>query len=207
MEYAEQRMVQEAAKQAEASYASPSFVHPFPLSYPLFLPASLLFSSTANDLPRSSFFTPLNALLFGLVAYVGYTLTRSPAPPTLPPQEPPTVFRTFTPRTLIEYNGQDGKPIYLAIRGRVFDVSHKAHFYGPGGPYENFAGRDATRGLAMGSFDKEMLTEDLEGPLDDLEGLGEGEMESLAGWEGSFRENYPVIGKLVPVAEFEAEKK
>lgn len=59
----------------------------------------------------------------------------------------------------------------------------------------------------MGSFDKEMLTEDLEGPLDDLEGLGEGEMEALSGWEGSFSENYPVIGRLISVKEFEAEKK
>lgn len=59
----------------------------------------------------------------------------------------------------------------------------------------------------MGSFDKEMLTEDLEGPLDDLEGLGDGEMDALRGWEESFSEGYPVIGRLITVKEFEAEKK
>jgi len=37
-----------------------------------------------------------------------------------------------------------------------------------GGPYENFAGRDASRGLACQSFDEEMLTADLTAPLDDL---------------------------------------
>ena len=76
--------------------------------------------------------------------------------------------------------------VYLAIRGKVFDVSVGRNFYGPGGPYENFAGRDATRGLACGSFDEEMLTKDLEGPLDDLNGLGKDEMEALSNWEDTF---------------------
>lgn len=137
---------------------------------------------------------------------MGYRFFKTPDQPSIPPAEPPTVFRTFTPPTLLPFNGKDDKPIYLAIRGRVFDVSHKAHFYGPGGPYENFAGRDATRGLAMGSFDEEMLTKDLEGPLDDLEGLGKDEMESLENWEESFGGQYPVIGRLVSVKEFEEEK-
>lgn len=77
-------------------------------------------------------------------------------------------------------------PVYLGIRGKVFDVSPGRNFYGPGGPYENFAGRDATRGLACGSFDEEMLTKDLEGPLDDLQGLGKDEMDALGNWEDTF---------------------
>ena len=63
-------------------------------------------------------------------------------------------------------------PVYLAVRGKVFDVTSGRNFYGPGGPYQNFAGRDASRGLACGSFDEDMLTEDLQGPLDKLEDLG-----------------------------------
>lgn len=58
----------------------------------------------------------------------------------------------------------------------------------------------------MGSFDEEMLTKDLEGPLDDLQGLGKDEMESLENWEESFGGQYPVIGRLVSVKEFEEEK-
>ena len=92
-------------------------------------------------------------------------------------------------------------PVYLAVRSKVFDVTSGRNFYGPGGPYENFAGRDASRGLACGSFDEEMLTKDLHGPLDNLDVLGPDEMEALRGWEERFSEKYLVVGKLVPVME------
>ena len=97
-------------------------------------------------------------------------------------------------------------PVYLAVRGRVFDVTSGKNFYGPGGPYENFAGRDASRGLASGSFDEDMLTKNLEGPLDTLEGLGPEEMEALRGWEERFSEKYLVVGKLVAVGSKEAKQ-
>ena len=95
----------------------------------------------------------------------------------------------------------EGRPVYLAVRGQVFDVSSGRNFYGPGGPYENFAGRDASRGLACGSFDEDMLTKDLEGPLDDLNGLGDEEMESLKGWEERFQEKYLIVGNLVSMGQ------
>ena len=91
------------------------------------------------------------------------------------------------------------------MRGRVFDVTSGRNFYGPGGPYENFAGRDASRGLACGSFDEDMLTKNLEGPLDKLDALGEEEMEALRGWEEKFLEKYLVVGKLVAVGDKEPD--
>jgi membrane-associated progesterone receptor component len=96
-------------------------------------------------------------------------------------------------------------PVYLSVRSRVFDVSSGRNFYGPGGPYENFAGRDASRGLACGSFDEEMLTKDLYGPLDKLEDLGPEEMEAMRGWEERFEEKYLVVGKLVAVGDEEGK--
>ena len=89
--------------------------------------------------------------------------------------------------------------MYLAVRGKVFDVTPGRNFYGPGGPYENFAGRDASRGLACGSFDEDMLTKDLQGPLDTLEGLSDEGLEALKDWELRFLEKYLVVGKLVAV--------
>lgn len=89
----------------------------------------------------------------------------------------------------------------------MFDVTSGRNFYGPGGPYSNFAGRDASRGLACGSFDEDMLTKNLDGPLDNLKGLGQEEMGALQGWDERFSEKYLVVGKLVPVGHPEAEEK
>ena len=46
-----------------------------------------------------------------------------------------------------------------------------------------------------------MLTKNLEGPLDTLEGLGSEEMDALRGWEERFEEKYLVVGRLVAVGE------
>ncbi|PNS13738.1 Damage response protein 1 [Sphaceloma murrayae] len=154
----------------------------------------------------ASIATPLNFVLLALFIIIIWTRLRPAAAQTLPPPPPPTVFKTFTPPLLQPYNGTDRPEVYLAVRGRVFDVSPGRNFYGPGGPYENFAGRDATRGLACGSFDEDMLTKDLEGPLDDLKGLGPEEMDALRGWEERFSEKYLVVGRLVPVGSKEAQE-
>ncbi|KAL1301709.1 hypothetical protein AAFC00_005918 [Neodothiora populina] len=143
--------------------------------------------------------TPINLILLALFVVLAYFRLKPKTAPSLPAPPAPTVFRVFTPPTLFPFNGKNDAPVYLAVRGRVFDVSPGRNFYGPGGPYENFAGRDATRGLACGSFDEDMLTKDLEGPLDTLSDLGPEEMEALRGWEERFNEKYLVVGKLVPV--------
>ncbi|KAK4125575.1 cytochrome b5 [Parathielavia appendiculata] len=154
------------------------------------------------DTFTNSFFTPLNAFFLSVLLYTAYAFLLRPSPPATLPREPPAiVFRTFTPRTLLPYNGTNDMPVYLAVRGRVFDVTRGRNFYGPGGPYANFAGRDASRGLACGSFDEDMLTKDLDGPLDTLSDLGPEELEALRGWEERFEEKYLVVGRLVSVGE------
>jgi hypothetical protein len=58
------------------------------------------------------------------------------------------------------------------------------------GPYGNFAGRDASRGLAKESFDLEMVRDpELEG-LDDLADLTSAEQEVLREWAGHFHYKY-----------------
>ncbi len=170
--------------------------------------------------------TPLNMLLAALFVVILYYQLRPRPAVTLPKPAPPIVFRTFTPRTLLPYNGRgssdkttttttttgadsgggagkNGAPepdkasIYIAIRGTVFDVTPGANFYGPRGPYANFAGRDASRGLALGSFDDDVLTHDLDGPLDALADLDAEQRESLADWEQRCRDKSLVGGRLV----------
>lgn len=101
----------------------------------------------------------------------------------------------FTPQTLAKYNGSDNPRIFIAVKGRVFDVTQGKTFYGPGGPYANFAGRDASRGLALNSFEESCLTP-LDEPIDDLKGLTKEELESLENWEDHFENKYKVVGTL-----------
>ncbi|KAI9644591.1 Dihydrodipicolinate synthase [Ciborinia camelliae] len=155
----------------------------------------------------ASLATPLNLLLLSLLALLTYTTLRPKKAIPIPPAPAPIVFRTFTPPELVPFSGLNNTPVYLAVRGRVFDVSNGRNFYGPGGPYENFAGRDASRGLAKGSFDAEMLTVDLQGALDGLEDLDADELEALRGWEERFEEKYLVVGRLVSCGEKEREER
>lgn len=82
---------------------------------------------------------------------------------------------TLTPSQLSLYNGTDTSlPLYVAVNGTVFDVSANRMIYGPGGSYNFFAGRDATRAFVTGCF-KEDLTNDMRGveimflPVEDIE--------------------------------------
>lgn len=97
----------------------------------------------------------------------------------------------FTPEQLIQYNGTDpSKPIYVAIKGRVFDVTTGKSFYGPGGAYAMFAGKDASRALAKMSKNDEDVTPS-------LDGLTEKEVGVLSDWEKKFEAKYPVVGRVV----------
>ncbi|KAJ2694126.1 Dihydrodipicolinate synthase, partial [Coemansia spiralis] len=95
------------------------------------------------------------------------------------------------------YDGRDeATPVYIGVKGTVYDVSSGRAYYGPGGPYSTFAGRDASRGLAKASFEKDVLT-DLDDPIDDLSDLDTPEQASLDEWAEFFADKYPAVGKLV----------
>ncbi|RLV95463.1 Damage response protein 1 [Spathaspora sp. JA1] len=110
-------------------------------------------------------------------------------------QESSVVEGKFTPKTLAKYNGIEDNKVFIAVKNIVYDVTMGKSFYGPGGPYENFAGRDASRGLAKNSFDLEMLT-NLDDPIDKLADLNKEELESLNHWEELFESKYKIVGEL-----------
>ncbi|XP_066475357.1 neudesin isoform X2 [Tiliqua scincoides] len=69
--------------------------------------------------------------------------------------------RLFTEAELARYDGQEeNQPIYLAVKGVVFDVTSGKEFYGKGAPYNALVGRDSTRGIAKMSLDPVDLTHD-----------------------------------------------
>jgi membrane-associated progesterone receptor component len=124
-------------------------------------------------------------------------------------EEPPDAPRNFTTKQLSYFDGtkdpktDEDKPVYLSVNGIVFDVSDGRNFYGPDGPYENFAGHECGIALAKMSFDKAHL-DDLAGCKD----LNFGEKTELEGWIEKFTyyRNYPVKGRLVPDDKLEALK-
>jgi len=111
--------------------------------------------------------------------------------------EPP---RNFTVKQLSKKDGKkdpddQDTPVYLSLNRIVFDVSKGRDFYGPGGPYELFAGRECGVALAKMSFDETYL--------DDIAGcdkLDFGEKEELDNWLAKFEHyrSYPIMGNLVP---------
>ncbi|KAG0040929.1 hypothetical protein BGZ82_005480 [Podila clonocystis] len=143
---------------------------------------------------------PVNWVLAAVLGYISYSYFAPSAapPPTTPrPKLPTLVFREYTPMELSEFDGRTPDTrILMAVNGKVFDVTRGKQFYGPDGPYGNFAGRDASRGLAMNSFDKSMLAH-LDGPIDKLEDLKEDERSALEDWEVLFDGKYQLVGKLI----------
>ncbi|KAJ3312980.1 hypothetical protein HDV04_002462 [Boothiomyces sp. JEL0838] len=83
--------------------------------------------------------------------------------------------KVFTTKQLALYDGSDpNRPIYLAIKGRVYDVTAGANYYGKGGGYSFFAGKDATRAFITGCFQTHLTH--------DLRGITEEQMKSLNSW-------------------------
>jgi len=116
----------------------------------------------------------------------------------LPEKHPPSrVWTSFTPKSLKPFDGQNGGPILFAIRGKVYDVTAGRNFYGPDGPYGNFAGRDASRGLAKQSFDEDMLAP-IDGPIDPLDDLTPSDWDNLRDWEMHFKGKYIMCGDFGP---------
>jgi membrane-associated progesterone receptor component len=105
-------------------------------------------------------------------------------------------FKDYTPLELSIYNGIKNSHIFIAVKGKVFDVTMSAGYYGPGSSYKNFSGRDASRGLAKNSFESELLT-GLDQPIDVLGDLTNEENETLNEWYQFFSNKYRHVGNLV----------
>ncbi|KAG8686986.1 hypothetical protein FRC11_008014 [Ceratobasidium sp. 423] len=102
-----------------------------------------------------------------------------------PPKDDP-----YTLAQLSAYDGQDpSRPVYVAIKGTVFDVTAKRDVYGPGGSYSVFAGKDGSKGLGLSSLKAEDA-------VPDWSTLGEKERAVLNDWHAFFSKRYNVVGKV-----------
>eukprot|EP00560_Eucampia_antarctica_P006751 CAMPEP_0197825522 /NCGR_PEP_ID=MMETSP1437-20131217/2580_1 /TAXON_ID=49252 ORGANISM="Eucampia antarctica, Strain CCMP1452" /NCGR_SAMPLE_ID=MMETSP1437 /ASSEMBLY_ACC=CAM_ASM_001096 /LENGTH=319 /DNA_ID=CAMNT_0043425539 /DNA_START=55 /DNA_END=1014 /DNA_ORIENTATION=+ len=106
-----------------------------------------------------------------------------------------TVDETIPKRKVLVKESDNKKPVYLSLKGIVFDVSEATNFYGPGGPYESFAGRECGMALAKRNmYDASLLDEAVDSSL-----LNEKERTQLAEWIHKFQKVrcYPIMGRLV----------
>lgn len=131
--------------------------------------------------------------------YVGVSLltalTAAPAKPRVvqkKEEEVPDPPRDFTIEQLREFDGSNEKPIYIALRGEVYDVSVASDFYGEGSGYHCFAGREASRAMARLSFEEA----DLANP--NVDDLGPFDRSTLDDWIQKFKyyKCYPVVGRV-----------
>uniref|UniRef100_A0A7S4VWP8 Cytochrome b5 heme-binding domain-containing protein n=2 Tax=Ditylum brightwellii TaxID=49249 RepID=A0A7S4VWP8_9STRA len=91
-----------------------------------------------------------------------------------------------------EYDESNSSPLYLSIMGRIYDVTAGSNFYGPGGQYHSFVGKDATRAFATGCLKEECM-------VSTLDGLSEKELKEIDRWVELYEthDKYTFVGTLV----------
>ncbi|EAA06814.4 AGAP000767-PA [Anopheles gambiae str. PEST] len=156
--------------------------------------------SLLSDIVYEIVSSPVNLALVCIISFLLYKISKTRQPPaTLPPPPPelPRLRRDFTLAELKQYDGTqpDGR-VLTAVNGNVYDVTKGKAFYGPGGTYAAFGGRDASRGLA--TF---QITSSVSDEYDDLSDLNSHEMESMREWEMQFKEKYYLVGRLLKPGE------
>jgi len=143
----------------------------------------------------------LNILLTFAIVYLIYQIlfsSREPAPVEPEKPMPPMKKQDMTLSELKVWDGESEQcsgRICVAVNGKIFDVTKGRKFYGPGGPYSGFAGRDASRGLA--TFSVDVVPED----YDDLSDLKPSELEQVKEWELQFNEKYEYVGRVLKPGE------
>ncbi|KAJ1536825.1 hypothetical protein HK405_014996, partial [Cladochytrium tenue] len=107
------------------------------------------------------------------------------------PHAPPG-SRVFSLADLTAFDGADSaKPLYIAVAGVVYDVSGSRALYAPGTKYGIFAGRDASKALAISSLKEEDCV-----PVDDPASLTPEQAKTLEKWVGFFSSKYDVVGTV-----------
>lgn len=110
----------------------------------------------------------------------------------------------ITREQLEEMDGYDGAPLYLSIKGRVYDVSAGGKFYAEGGEYHDWVGRDASRSFGTGCRGGVDRT-GMECLSESMEGLTDKEIKEIDRWLELYEthDKYTFVGYLVddPVEE------
>lgn len=98
-------------------------------------------------------------------------------------------IKVFSQEELSHYNGE-GESVYLAVLGKVFDVTKGSQHYAKGAPYNYFTGKDGSRALITGDFYDETKNKD---HILDLKCV---ELFTILTWQDTFQKKYLQIGVL-----------
>jgi predicted heme/steroid binding protein len=66
-------------------------------------------------------------------------------------------MRTFTKKELAKYNGQDGAQVFIAYKGKVYDVSGSFLWQNGRHQVTHVAGKDLTEDLAQAPHGSDLL--------------------------------------------------
>uniref|UniRef100_A0A7S0JKE6 Cytochrome b5 heme-binding domain-containing protein n=1 Tax=Calcidiscus leptoporus TaxID=127549 RepID=A0A7S0JKE6_9EUKA len=108
----------------------------------------------------------------------------------------------LTLEELAEYDGRElpgtngHSPLFLAIRGRIYDVTAGAAFYGPGRSYHKLVGKDATRAFCTGCLEPDCL-------ISSVEGLTDSQQKEAERWIELYEhhDKYKLVGRVrVPLS-------
>jgi predicted heme/steroid binding protein len=65
-------------------------------------------------------------------------------------------MRQFTAEELKQFDGKDGRPAYVAVKGKVYDVTQSS-LWDSGSHFEHLAGMDLTEIFASAPHGEEVL--------------------------------------------------
>lgn len=106
-------------------------------------------------------------------------------------------LKEFTVEELGQFNGKEGRPLYVSIMGNVYDCSDATEHYGEGKEHAIFAGKDISR--CMGKWMNEET--ELNAAWDNL---SEESMKRLQEWSDRFSKKYKCVGTIVMDDTFKA---
>jgi len=132
--------------------------------------------------------TSVILVLFSLLIYFAectYKLQKITLPSDL------SSVRIFTDEEIAEYDGSDPRlPIYMGVRGVVFDVTKGKEFYGAGMSYNALAGKDCTQAVAKMSLDPKDINRN-------TKTLSDNQLKALDEvFTGTYKAKYPIVGYM-----------